>query len=188
VAKAVVNASSVPVSVKFRSGYDKQNLNYIEFGKAMQDAGVACITLHPRTRDMFYSGKADWSHIVQLKQSVDIPVIANGDVFNEQDIEDIREYTGCHDVMIARGSLGNPWIFSNSTPSLEQRVQVFRHHMALQIDYNGERKGIIEIRKHGAWYFKGLKNSAKLRDLLFKAETKNDIINYIETILEIENA
>lgn len=186
-AKAVVNASSVPVSVKFRSGYDKQNLNYMEFGKAMQAAGVACLTLHPRTRDMFYSGIADWNHIVQLREAVNIPVIANGDVFSKQDIEDIRAYTGCCNVMIARGSLGNPWIFSNGTPTLEQRMQVFRRHMDLQIDYSGEKNAIKEMRKHGAWYFKGLKNSAKLRDLLFKAETKSDIINYIETILEIEN-
>ncbi len=186
ITKEVVKASKVPVSVKFRSGFDKQNLNYIEFGKAMEAAGAACVALHPRTRDMFYSGKADWSHIVKLREAVNIPVIANGDVFSEQDIEDIRSKAGCHDVMIARGSLGNPWIFSNIIPSVEQRVNVFNHHMELQIEYNGEKKGIMEMRKHGAWYFKGLHNSAKLRDLIFKAETRNDVIRCIELILDIE--
>ncbi|MFA5341723.1 MAG: tRNA dihydrouridine synthase DusB [Clostridia bacterium] len=188
ITKAVVEASNVPVSVKFRSGFDKQNLNYIDFGKAMEEAGAACITLHPRTRDMFYSGKADWSHIIELKENVNIPVIANGDVICEQDIEDIRNQTGCYDVMIGRGSLGNPWIFSNTIPSTEQRVNVFKYHMDLQINYNGEKKGIMEMRKHGAWYFKGLHNSAKLRDLIFKAVTRNDVIRCIEMILNTENS
>lgn len=184
--KAVVDASSVPISVKFRSGFEKNNLNYVEFGKAMESAGASCITLHPRTRDMFYSGEADWTHIISLKEAVSIPVIANGDVFTHKDIEDIRKKTGCFDVMIARGSLGNPWIFSNIIPSTEQRIKVFKHHMDLQIEYNGEKKAIMEMRKHGAWYFKGLHNSAKLRDMIFKAETKQDVVNCIESVLEKE--
>jgi tRNA-dihydrouridine synthase B len=188
ITKAVVKASKIPVSVKFRSGYDRQNKNYIEFGKAMEAAGAACVTLHPRTRDMFYSGKADWQHIVELKEALNIPVIANGDVFCQRDIEAIRKYTGCYDVMIARGSLGNPWVFTNSLPSIEQRMNVFKHHMDLQIDYNGEKKGIMEMRKHGAWYFKGLHNSAKLRDLIFNAETKEDVIRCIDIFLDTEKS
>ncbi len=188
ITKAVVNASKVPVSVKFRSGFDNQNLNYIEFGKAMEAAGAVCITLHPRTRDMFYSGKADWSHIVKLRENINIPVIANGDVFCEQDIKDIRKQTGCYDVMIARGSLGNPWIFLNTIPSLEQRIEVFMRHVELQIEYNGEKKGIIEMRKHGAWYFKGLKNSAKFREIIFKAESLEDINNCIKLILQTDKS
>lgn len=183
ITSSVVKAAKVPVSVKFRSGFDKQSINYIEFAKAMEAAGAACITLHPRTRDMFYSGFADWSHIVQVKQAVKIPVIANGDVFSQQDVEDIKSFTGCNQVMIARGSLGNPWIFSNHSPTIEERISVFVKHMELQIEYSGEEKGVVEMRKHGGWYFKALPNSAKLRDLIFKAQTRKDVIDCIEVIL-----
>lgn len=175
VAKTVVEASRVPVSVKFRSGFEKDSLNYIEFAKAMEEAGVSFITLHPRTRDMYYSGKANWDHIVKVRESVNIPVIANGDVYTYEDIDKIKEYTGCLAVMIGRGAMGNPWIFSGKTPSLEERISTFKRHAQLQIEFCGEKRGIMEMRKHGAWYFKGLYNSAQFRNMIFTAKNMSDI-------------
>ncbi len=188
VAKTVVEASRVPVSVKFRSGFEKDSLNYLEFAKAMEEAGVSFITLHPRTRDMYYSGKANWDHIVEVRENVSIPVIANGDVYTYEDIEKIKEYTGCSAVMIGRGAMGNPWIFSGKTPSLEDRINTFKRHAQLQIEFCGEKRGIMEMRKHGAWYFKGFHKSAQFRNMIFTAKNMSDIhacLDYLRVEEEI---
>lgn len=180
IASCVVRASSVPVSVKFRSGFDSEHINCVEFARAMEEAGVSRITLHPRTREMFYSGKADWKYIKAVKEAVKIPVTGNGDVFRYEDVQRMKDETGCDNVMIGRGSLGYPWIFSGTEPDTDVKIKTFIRHLDMEIDIKGEERGVLEMRKHGAWYFKGVRNSARMRELIFKAGTRREIISYIQ--------
>ncbi len=173
IVKAVKNSVKIPVSVKFRSGWDKDSLNYKDFALRMEDAGADFMAVHPRTRMQMYSGKSDWSVIREVKESVGIPVIASGDVYNIEDYEKLREETNCNGVMLARGILGNFYLIKEihskmenllfEEPSPSERMRLLEEHLNLLIKYKGEDIATKEIRKFFAWYTKNLPGAAKLR-------------------------
>lgn len=170
----VVNAVDVPVTVKFRKGWDNDSQNYLEFAKMAQECGAAAVTLHGRTRAQMYAGQADWDAIAQIKQALSIPVIANGDVDSAQKAHDILAYTGADGVMIGRGALGNPWLFAQCAamdagqpipelPPLQQRLDTVRRQITLAAQHKGEHIAMLEARKHFAWYLKGIRGTKKLK-------------------------
>ena len=172
-----VKVSQKPVSVKIRKGWDKESVNAVEFSYMAENSGASMIIIHGRTREMFYSGKADWNIIKRIKETVDIPVIGNGDVFTPEDALEIFQKTDCDGIMIGRGALGNPWVFREvkhflntgrklSPPDLKERLGTMLFHLNKAISYHGERLGILEMRKHLAWYIKGLPHSAPVKNAL----------------------
>ena len=171
-----------PVTIKIRKGFDDTCINAPEIAKVAEEAGAAAIAVHGRTREQYYSGNADWEIIRKVKEAVKIPVIGNGDVTSGQKALDMFEQTGCDGVMIARGAQGNPWIFSEmiehertgripSRPTNEEIRKMMLRHAKLQLQYKGEYLGIREMRKHVAWYTKGLPGSAKLREEINRVES-----------------
>ena len=184
----VAGAIQKPVTVKIRKGFDDDHVNAVEIAKIIEEAGASAVAVHGRTREQYYSGKADWEIIRQVKEAVSIPVIGNGDVTSGEKAIAMREQTGCDGVMIARGAQGNPWIFSElleyertgrlpDRPDVEEIKQTMLRHARLQIEYKGDFTGIREMRKHVAWYTKGLHGAARLRDQ----------INQVESYAELEN-
>ena len=185
---ATVKAIKKPVTVKIRKGFDDEHVNAVEIAKIIEEAGAAAVAVHGRTREQYYSGKADWEIIRQVKEAVSIPVIGNGDVTSGEQAIAMRKQTGCDGVMIARGAQGNPWIFSElleyektgelpDRPDVEEIKKTMLRHAKLQIEYKGDFTGIREMRKHVAWYTKGLHGAARLRDQ----------INQVESYAELEN-
>ena len=172
--ESVKEASKLPVTVKFRKGWDDSSVNAVEFARNAESAGADCITVHGRTREQYYSGKADWDIISEVKKSVSIPVIANGDIFSIDDAVSIIEKTGADAYMIGRGSQGNPFIFSQIRDFIEgspvrnipdtEKIDVMLEHYDLSIKYKGEDKTVREMRKHIGWYLKGMYGSARMRD------------------------
>ena len=171
-----------PVTVKIRKGFDDACINAVEIAKIIEEAGGAAVAVHGRTREQYYSGKADWEIIRQVKEAVSIPVIGNGDVTSGEKALEMRERTGCDGVMIGRGAQGNPWIFHElleydrtgkmpPRPSKEQIKETMLRHARLQLEFKGEYLGIREMRKHVTWYTKGMEGSAKLRDDINKVES-----------------
>ena len=192
VIRAVVKASSVPVSIKFRSGWEEDSKNFLELGQIAQAEGAAAVTLHARTRAQFYSGNADWEDIKRLKDRLTIPVIGNGDIFTPEDVLSMQKKTGCDSVMIGRGAQGNPFIFrqikeylqtgSCGAVTLEERKEVMHRHLALMVQYKGEARGILEARKHIAWCLKGLPHSACVKARVFTAGTLKEMQDIISVI------
>ena len=176
-----------PVTVKIRKGFDDTCINAVEIAKIIEEAGASAVAVHGRTREQYYSGKADWDIIRQVKEAVSIPVIGNGDVVSGESAIAMMQQTGCDGVMIGRGAQGNPWIFSElveyektgkipERPNLEELKKMILRHAQLQVEYKGEYLGIREMRKHVSWYTTGLPNSARLRAK----------INAVESLVELE--
>ena len=185
-----------PVTVKFRKGFNDTSVNAVEIAKIAESCGVAAVAVHGRTREQYYSGKADWEIIRQVKEAVKIPVIGNGDVFQPEDAEAMLKRTGCDGVMIGRGAKGNPWIFSRTQhyletgeilpgPSVAEIRDMILHHGSLLSQYKGEKMAMREMRKHMAWYTAGLSHSAALRNEINQIETLDEMKQLLESRLTI---
>lgn len=181
IVRSIANAIDKPVTVKIRKGFDDGHINAVELAKRLEDAGAAAIAVHGRTREQYYSGKADWDMIRQVKQAVTVPVIGNGDIFSVQDGKRMLEETGCDGIMVGRGARGNPWIFRElihyletgevlERPTPKEIKQMIERHSKLQLKYKGEYTAIREMRKHISWYTGGLPHSAALRAAVNQAE------------------
>ena len=189
--ETAVKNSKVPVTVKFRKGWDKENIVAVNIAQIAEQAGASAVTIHGRTRSEFYTGKADWDIIKKVKQSVNIPVIGNGDIVDEESALQMFEQTGVDGIMIGRGSFGNPWIFRNikhyletgeklPQPTNNEKLEVMEKHIELAVKEKGEDVAIKELRKHIAWYTKNLKNSSEFRNSINKVEKKEELISKLE--------
>ena len=181
IASAVKNAVSIPVSAKIRLGWDLNTKNYRETVSLLYDAGMNHITVHGRTRSMYYTGKADWENIAEIASLSNIPVIGNGDISSYEDAMLHLKASGCTAVMIGRKALGNPWIFSGQEPSLEERVSTAKKHFNDMVDYYGDY-GLILARKHIVQYFHCFKNSAHIRSALVRAVTADEVRGILDSI------
>ena len=187
IVSSVVKAVPCAVSVKIRSGWDCNNINAIEVAKICEKAGASAIAVHPRTRSQGYSGKADWIIIKEVKKSVSIPVIGNGDIKTAVDAKKMLEETGCDAIMIGRAVLGNPWLIKEvihyletgvllAPPSDKEKIDMIIKHLSYLFEIKNEKQVILEIRSHIAWYVKGMKNASKIKGSIFKTKDKNEIL------------
>ncbi|HKK94949.1 MAG TPA: tRNA dihydrouridine synthase DusB [Anaerovoracaceae bacterium] len=178
----LVKVSNVPITAKIRIGYDASNINATSVAKAIEEGGAAAVAVHGRTKEQYYSGYANWDIIKEVKNSVKIPVIGNGDVFSKEDGINMLNETGCDFIMVARGALGNPWIFRElimaydgniniPIPTIEERKEIMLKHLDLTAKYKGETVAVREMRKHVAWYTKGLPNSSAFRNQINQIES-----------------
>lgn len=190
---ALVKATRKPVTVKIRKGFDESHVNAVEIAKIAENCGVAAVAVHGRTREQYYSGRADWDIIRQVKEAVSIPVLGNGDVDSPEKAEQMLRETGCDGVMIGRAAQGNPWIFREVTeylregaipagPTNAEKKALILRHAALQLQYKGEYIGVREMRKHLSWYTFGLPGSAKFRQQINTMETMEQLVESVERI------
>lgn len=189
----LVKASSKPVTVKFRKGFNEENVNAVEIAKIAESCGVAAVAVHGRTREQYYSGKADWDIIAAVKDAVKIPVIGNGDVTSPKLAKEMLDKTGCDGVMVGRAAQGNPWIFREITqylekgiiperPSNQEKKEIIIRHAQLQLQYKGEYTGVREMRKHLSWYTVGMPHSAKFRQMINSMESMDELLAGVEEI------
>ena len=188
--KVVVKNSKVPVTLKIRLGWDKEHIVATDIAKIAEEEGISAITVHGRTRTEFYSGSANLDIIKQVKQSVKIPVIGNGDIIDEDSAENMFKYTGVDGIMIGRGSFGNPWIFKKiltylqtgkklENPNNNEKLQIIKKHINLELQEKGEN-GIKELRKHISWYTKNMQNSSEFRNKINKIDNSNELLEILE--------
>ena len=194
--RAVRQATSLPVTVKTRSGWSEDRRDPVAIALRMQDAGAQAFTLHARTRTQMFSGKANWDEIARVVEALDIPVIGNGDIQRAEDVVRMKEHTGCAAVMVGRGSFGNPWLFRDARallrgesrpapPSPAERFLLALEHAQLALRLQGDsRRTVIEFRKHLGWYTKGLPGAAALRERLFQVETMTEAAEIFHQYLE----
>ena len=195
IVRAIKKAVSLPVTVKIRAGWD--SVTAPEFAKRMEDAGADLICVHARTREQMYQPGVDISVIEQVKRSVSVPVIGNGDIYTSDDALKMMRETGCDGVMVARGALGNPWLFAEiaaalegascSPPSQRDRLEVAKQHFLAMLEARGERRGSAEAKKHIAWYIKGMSGAAAARASVMTAESPDEIIDIISALQKAEN-
>lgn len=191
IVEAVVDAVSVPVTVKIRSGWDQNSINAVSVAKLCEKSGASAICVHPRTRSQGYTGKADWNIIREIKKSVRIPVIGNGDILSIYDAKRMIEETSCDAVMIGRGVLGNPWLIKEIYEYLEngiviekpkniEKVDMCLKHLQYLREFKDEKTAVLEIRSHIAWYLRGMKSSNEIKNKIFLTKNINDIIRILE--------
>ena len=192
IVKKVVSSVDVPVTVKIRSGWDKESINAVEIAKIVEKAGASAITIHGRTRSQGYTGKVDLDIIKKVKENVNIPVIGNGDIRNARDAKYMLDYTGCDGVMIGRASLGNPWILENAIRylngedlkeiSLSDKKQMIKKHFGYLLENKNERTALLEMRTIASYYLKGVSNSSDIKRDIFKVNTKEEFLEIIDKI------
>ena len=194
IVKAVVDVVNIPVTVKIRSGWDNNSINAVEIAKIIEKAGASAITVHPRTRSQGYTGLANWNIIKEVKQSVKIPVIGNGDIKSCYDAKRMIEETGCDAIMIGRASLGNPWIIKECKDYLEkgilpkevnlkEKVEMIKKHTNLLIQTKNEKIAILEMRANASWYLKGIKGGNEIRREITSIKTKEDLFNILDRLV-----
>ena len=192
--RAVVAASQKPVTVKIRKGWDDSRINAVEIARIAEENGASAVAVHGRTREQYYSGKADWDIIRQVKEAVSIPVIGNGDVTGPREAQKLLEETRCDAIMVGRGAQGNPWIFKKIVrfledgtiipdPSPQEKIETIIKHMNMLIELKGERTGILEMRSHIAWYIKGMRDAAYTKQKIFQMTDKEEIISLLKSFL-----
>ncbi len=193
IVQAVSRAVDIPVTVKIRAGFDKDHLNAVEVAKIAEQNGAQAVTVHGRTKEQFYAPPVDYDIIREVKRALSIPVIGNGDIVGAKSAQFVMEYTGCDYLMVGRGALGNPWVFREineyfdkgiiiDPPTLDEKCDILLRHIKSAVEYKGEYVGMREARKHTAYYLKGFKNAAKLRNLAFSMETLSDLEELIGEI------
>lgn len=192
----IKKVSTKPVTVKIRAGWDTKNINAPEFAKILEDNGADMIAVHGRTREQFYTGKADYNIINEVKKSVHIPIVGNGDIYTPQDAGKMLESTDCDGVMVARGILGNPWLIMNIVkmfnndynfyePAPKDRIEMVKRHALMLAEELDEKIAILEMRKFAAWYMKGMKNSSETRNKINKITDAADLLNVLNEYMNI---
>jgi nifR3 family TIM-barrel protein len=191
--ESLVNSTDKPVTVKIRKGFDDSHVNAVEIAKIAQECGISAVAVHGRTREQYYSPKADWDIIAKVKDAVKIPVIGNGDVTGGVSAAAMLKETGCDGVMVGRAAQGNPWIFREisqyletgtlpEAPSVQEKKEIILRHARLQLETKGEYTGVREMRKHLSWYTVGMPNSAHFRQVINSMEHMDELIQAVEQI------
>ena len=195
ISKAVAQAVEVPVTAKTRLGWDDDSIQIVEIAKQLEDVGIECLAIHARTREQLYKGRADWEWIRKTKEAVSIPVIGNGDVTTVQQVKQMFDETGCDAVMIGRGAINNPWLFRDARkylesgelpgpPSLQERVDICKKHYLYDMEYKGEGRAVVEMRKYLSGYLKGLPYIAKFRLGLMQFDKHGPVFERLDRLVE----
>ena len=192
--RAVRRATTLPLTIKIRTGWDAGTASFLEIARIAEEEGCDAVTLHPRSRSQMFEGKANWSNIRELKEMVRLPVIGSGDLFSAADVQAMLRQTGCDGVMIARGALGNPWIFRETLdllagreprhPTPAERAETALRHLEMFIETTGERIALREMRKHLCWYARGIPGSARFRDLVNRLQTREELIGAVKECMQ----